>query len=194
MMGFSPNESPFCGPETAKSASPAASKMSTGLRSRSFFKRLRGADVALMTAGPPRLPAPHAATVKAPRSGAFIFRSPRTRPMLPAIGPHTYTDAQWNVTTYGSYWWDDRMAPHPPTPSLSVWRDLRIPIPRCLPQVLLREMSLSSRTPGVRAPGVLNFRPFQYLRQLSDVRRRRASSRVSSRPPLVQGQEPLRVH
>ncbi len=35
MPGFSPNASAFCAPETTKSASPAASKMSTGLRKRS---------------------------------------------------------------------------------------------------------------------------------------------------------------
>ena len=34
MTGFSSNATPFCAPETAKSASPAASKTSTGLRKR----------------------------------------------------------------------------------------------------------------------------------------------------------------
>ena len=76
---------------------------------------------------------------------------PLMRPLLkPAQARgfiHTQTyNGMW--TTYGSYWWDDRMAPHPPTPSLSVWRDLRIPIPRCLPQVLLRKIESELKNPG----------------------------------------------
>ena len=38
MTGLSPKASAFCVPETAKSASPAASNRSTGLRSRSMTR------------------------------------------------------------------------------------------------------------------------------------------------------------
>ena len=45
MTGFNPKASAFCAPATAKSASPAASKMSTGLRKRSTDRiRVEGDD------------------------------------------------------------------------------------------------------------------------------------------------------
>jgi hypothetical protein len=70
--------------------------------------------------------------------------------MLAAIGLHTYTDVQWNVTTSGSYLWLVRQTewlPHP-RPAFGFGADLRIPIPRCLPQVLASKLKLSSGTPG----------------------------------------------
>jgi hypothetical protein len=54
--------------------------------------------------------------------------------MLAAIGLHTYTDVQWNVTTHGSYRRVVRQpnGTHPPTPLPFgfLTLDLRIPIPR----------------------------------------------------------------
>ena len=38
MIGLSPKTSAFCVPTTAKSANPAASNMSTGLRSRAMME------------------------------------------------------------------------------------------------------------------------------------------------------------
>jgi hypothetical protein len=116
--------------------------------------------------GPPSPPSPSVAPVKAPLTRGFCFLGRflcwAGATMLAAIGLHTYTDVQWNVTTRGSYRCVVRQPNGYPSPDIPAFRflmlDLRIPIPRCLPQVLLREMSLSSRTPGVRAPGVLNFR------------------------------------
>ena len=60
--------------------------------------------------------------------------------MLAAIGLHTYTDVQWNVTTHGSYGRVVRQPNGYPSPDTTAFRfltlDLRIPIPRYPPQIL----------------------------------------------------------
>ena len=54
--------------------------------------------------------------------------------MLAAIGLHTYTDVQWNVTTHGSYGRVVRQPNGYPSPDTPAFRfltlDLRIRIPR----------------------------------------------------------------
>ena len=69
----------------------------------------------------------------------FLAQTPALRSgghsILAAIGPHTHTDVQWNVTMYGSYGYATERL-HAPKPRPSVWRDLRVPIPRCLTQVV----------------------------------------------------------
>jgi hypothetical protein len=83
-----------------------------------FWNGFAALDVNLMTAARQRPPAPHAATVKAPpQAGLSFFNHRVTRPMLAAIGLHTYTDVQWNVTPYGSYCRVDRTALSPDTPA-----------------------------------------------------------------------------
>jgi hypothetical protein len=74
------------------------------------------------------------------------------RAILAAIGPQTYTDVQWHVTTPASYAGVVRPTerlPRPPIPAFRFYADLRIPIPRCPPA---RLSCLISGTPGVRAP------------------------------------------
>src|SRR5262249_48543453 len=103
-------------------------------RAVSFLERLRGADGALMTAVRQRPPAPRAAAVKAPRQRRFhLSITANSADVGGNRAAHIYRRTMEcdDLRLVG-----DRMAPHPPTPRLSVWRDLRIPIPRCLPQVV----------------------------------------------------------
>ena len=114
-----------------------------------------GAVVALMTAGRPR-------PIKAPLTWGFCFLaiagfvSPRPT-MLAAIGLHTYTDVQWNVTTRGSYRRVVRQPngyPIPRHPCLSVFNAGRaVPHPPMTPRMSWSpDLSLSSGTPGAIAP------------------------------------------
>src|SRR5215468_10861050 len=62
---------------------------------------------------------------------------------LAAIGPRTYTDVQWNVTTYGSYCNGDRTAPSPRHPAF------RFGVSCGSPPIVSRKSSLSeSQDPG----------------------------------------------
>jgi hypothetical protein len=62
------------------------------------------------------------------------------------IGLHTYTDVQWNVTTFGSYIRTVRQTERPTSPDTPAFRfcaDLRIPIPPMSPASLAPK-----QTPG----------------------------------------------